>query len=206
MSAQLIENSVWQERRRYRCRNAGAIELASRTALQFVSEREAPLRAAGPMVKLFAYLGMEALVALSLSACSGEKRTFGSDLPQSAPTGPDDPRVSAYEQNVFQVSQGGRYFTWYGCGGCHGDDAKGLMDLSRAERRRAASFDRIYAMIAQHRRPGGPNYGSRIPTEQIWQITAYVSELPDMPLETRRRQDIDQQGEPQGDHWAGPVE
>jgi cytochrome c oxidase cbb3-type subunit 3 len=149
---------------------------------------------------------MEALVALSLSACSGEKRTLGSDLPQSAPTGPDDPRVAAYEQNAFQVSQGGRYFTWYGCSSCHGDSAKGMLDLSRAERRRSASFDQVYAMIAQHRRAGRDSYGSRIPVEQLWQITAYVRELPDTPPEKRRRQDIDQQGEPQGDNWAGPVE
>jgi mono/diheme cytochrome c family protein len=149
---------------------------------------------------------MAALVALSLSACSGEKRTLGSDLPQSAPTGPDDPRVAAYEQNAFQVSLGGRYFTWYGCGSCHGDSAKGRLDLSRAERRRAASFDQVYAMIAQHRQPDGASYGSRIPIEQLWQITAYVRELPSTPPEKRRRQDIDQQGEPQGDNWTGPVE
>lgn len=185
---------------------SGGHELANRTALQFVSGREAAQRAAGPRIKRFACLGMEALAALSLSACSGEKRTLGSDSPQSAPTGPNDPSAAAYEENAFQVSQGGRYFTWYGCGSCHGDSAKGMLDLSRAERRRSASFDRVYTMIAQHRRPEGPNYGWRIPVEQLWQITAYVRELPDTPPEKRRRRDIDQQDEPQGDSWTGPVE
>ena len=143
---------------------------------------------------------------LSLIACSNEKRTLGADLPQTAPTGPNDPRVPAYEQNAFQVSQGGRYFTWYGCSGCHGDDAKGSLDLASVEREHSGSFDRTYAAIAQHRQTGNAIYGSRIPVEQLWQITAYVRNLPDTPPEKRRRQDIDQQGEPQGDAWTGPVE
>ncbi len=159
-----------------------------------------------PHARVAARLGVELLLTLLLMACSSEKRTLGADLPQTAPTGPHDPRVPAYEQNAFQVSQGSRYFTWYGCGSCHGDDAKGSLDLSSAEREHGGSFDRTYAEIAQHRQTGNATYGSRIPVEQLWQITAYVRNLRETPPEKRRRQDIDQQGEPQGDNWTGPIE
>jgi cytochrome c oxidase cbb3-type subunit 3 len=50
-----------------------------------------------------------------------------------------------------------------------------------------------------------PAYEQRIPPLVLWEITAYVRKLPDTKPDQRRRQDLDQNGEPQGDHWSGPM-
>lgn len=129
---------------------------------------------------------------------------MAADLPQTAPNGAEDPRAAKYERNVYQVAQGGRYFTWYGCGGCHGGDAKGRLDLGDRVWTHGGDLDQVYGFIA-HGHPGPQPYGARIPAEQLWQITAYVRNLPRLTPERRRRQDLDQTGEPQASAWAGPV-
>ncbi len=146
------------------------------------------------------------LIVLPATGCSAESRSAGPDLPQTAPTGAQDPRAAAYERNLYQVAQGGRYFTWYGCSGCHGGNAQGARNLGDRAWVHGGDLDQVYGFIAsQH--PGTPaGYGSRIPTEQLWQITAYVRNLPRLTPEKRRRQDVDEVGEPQGSNWTGPVQ
>lgn len=139
------------------------------------------------------------------NGCSEESRTLGPDLPQTPPEGAGDPRADRYEGNVYQVSQGGRYFTWYGCAGCHGSDAQGRLNLGDAQGAHGDSVDQTYAFIARGHPGKLATYGDRIPAEQIWQITAYVRSLPDLAPERRRRQDLDQIGEPQGRTWSGAV-
>ena len=107
-----------------------------------------------------------------------------------------------FEGNAYQVAQGGRYFAWYGCGGCHADGAQGALDLGDGQWRRGGAFDRVYAAVADGH--GGAGAG-RIPVEQSWQIAAYVRSLKDLQPAKRRRQDLDQQAEPQGAHWSGPL-
>ncbi len=148
---------------------------------------------------------LAALIALPVASCSAESRTAGPDLPQTAPNGAQDPRAAAYERNLYQVAQGGRYFTWYGCGGCHGSNAQGALNLGDRAWVHGGDLDQVYGFIAD-RHPGAqPGYAVRIPTEQLWQITAYVRNLPRLTPEKRRRQDLDQIGEPQGSNWSGPV-
>lgn len=131
---------------------------------------------------------------------------MGADSPQTAPRGAQDPRAAKYERNVYQVAQGGRYFTWYGCGACHGGVAKGALNLSDKIWVNGSDLDQVYAFIA-YGHPGAlARYGERIPAEQLWQITGYVRTLPQLTPEKRRRQDIDWVGEPQGASWTGPVE
>jgi mono/diheme cytochrome c family protein len=143
--------------------------------------------------------------ALALAGCSAESRTVGPDLPQTDPKGADDPRGAKYERNVYQVAQGGRYFTWYGCGGCHGGDAKGALNLGDKAWVHGSDLDQVYRYIESGHPGALAHYGERIPTEQLWQITAYVRNLPQLTPERRRRQDVDQTGEPQGSHWPGAV-
>jgi cytochrome c oxidase cbb3-type subunit 3 len=133
----------------------------------------------------------------ALGACSSEKRAIEVEQPMTDPVGPADPRFAAYIDNAFQVSQGGRDFAWYGCGGCHGAGARGPLDLGKPH---LATSDRLDAAIAAH-----GVLGQRIPVEQRWQLTAYVRKLPSLEPEQRRRQDLDQVGEPQGSNWSGPV-
>ncbi|KTF69374.1 hypothetical protein ACNFJ7_04650 [Sphingomonas sp. HT-1] len=59
----------------------------------------------------FARASLTGLMALMVAGCSAESRSAGPDLPQTGPTGAQDPRAARYERNVYQVAQGGRYFT-----------------------------------------------------------------------------------------------
>ena len=144
-------------------------------------------------------------LALLAAACAKEKRSLDPDQPQTAPTSAADPRASAYEQNTFQVSEGGRLFGWYGCQGCHGDDAKGALNLASGQWRFGGDVASVYASIAQGRAGGMPAYAGRVPAEELWQLTAYTRQLHEIAGPKRRRQDLDQQGEPQGNSWSGAV-
>ena len=142
------------------------------------------------------------MLVILLGACSGEKRASSASQPLTPPNGPGDPRIALVANNKYQQSQGGRYFTWYGCGTCHGDGARGYLDLGDDQWRRGGGFDQIYTAIA---RQHIPPYADRVPVEQLWQITAYVGSLTKLDPALRQRQDFDQKGEPEGDSWSGPV-
>ena len=145
-------------------------------------------------------------LALLLAGCGAEKRPAGPDQPQSAPNGPTDPRAAAFETNKYQLSEGGRYFTWYGCGSCHGGGATGPLDLGDGQWVRGGGFDQVYRSIVDAHPGQTPSFSDAIPAQQLWQITAYVRALEDLPPEKRRRQDMDQTGEPQASNWSGPVQ
>jgi mono/diheme cytochrome c family protein len=145
------------------------------------------------------------LTAASLAACSAERRPAGPDQPQTPPNGPADPRATAFETNKYQLGQGGRYFTWYGCGACHGRGATGALDLADDRWLRGGTFDRVYQAIADGHPGITPSFGARIPPHQLWQVTAYVRSLKDLPAAQRRRQDLDAAGEAEGSNWAGPI-
>lgn len=149
---------------------------------------------------LFCLLG-----AVVVCSCSSESRNVGPDLPQTAPAGPRDPRGGKYEGNFFQLSQGARYFAWYGCGRCHGPNAEGALDLADNRSRHGRELDQVFFFIARGHPDRAMRYGDRVPAEQLWQITAYVRSLPSLAPEKRRRQDADQAGEAQGANWPGPV-
>jgi mono/diheme cytochrome c family protein len=142
-------------------------------------------------------------VALLLTGCQREARDIGPSLPKTGPNRAHDPRIVYYQDNVYQVAQGGRYFGWYGCTACHGEDASGVRDLGDGRWRYGGSFDQIFASVAE--RHGGLNYAARVPPEQLWQMAAYVRDLPQHTPEKRRRLSVDQVGEPQGRNWSGPV-
>jgi mono/diheme cytochrome c family protein len=137
---------------------------------------------------------------LVLSGCSREKRLVDADQSVTAPLSAADPRTSQYRDNAFQVSQGGRYFVWYGCNACHSQTARGAADLGDRSWRHGDTIDRIFASIADH-----GALGLRIPLEQRWQLAAYLSQLPTLDPALRRRQDLDQAGEAQAGVWNGPV-
>lgn len=146
-----------------------------------------------------------ALLALLLAGCAKEARTLASDQPQTPPNGPGDPRAPRYEDNVYQVAQGSRYFTWYGCGGCHASDATGVRALGDGVWRHGNTPNRVYAFIAHGHSGASGDYGARIPVEQLWQITAFTRSLDKQDPARTRRGELDMKGEPQGDRWSGPV-
>lgn len=138
--------------------------------------------------------------ALALSGCSKESRLTDADQPVTAPSGSADPRAAQYRDNAFQVSQGSRYFSWYGCGGCHAAGAAGALNIAKGRWRRGGTIDRIFASITGH-----GQLGQRIPIEQRWQLAAYVMQLPGLDPALRRRQDLDSVGEAQASQWRGPI-
>jgi cytochrome c oxidase cbb3-type subunit 3 len=142
------------------------------------------------------------LIGACLCSCSQEARMLGPNMPQTRPAGDDDPRIPAYQSNFYQVAQGGRYFTWYGCAACHRDDAAGALNLADGRWYRGGGFAHVFHSIAD--RHGQPGYGAHIPVEQLWQLTAYVRDRPAHYPEKRRRLDLDQKAEPQGSSWSGP--
>lgn len=144
-----------------------------------------------------------AAAALCLAGCQREAREIGPSLPQTAPRGSADPRIGYYQDNVYQVSQGGRYFAWYGCAACHRDGAPGVRDLADGRWRYGGGFDQVYASVAH--RHGALRYAARVPVEPLWQLTAYTRDLSRHTPEKRRRLSVEQVGEPQGRSWSGPV-
>ncbi len=155
--------------------------------------------------KFRAALGAALLSGMALAACAPEKREFNPTSPLSDPTGPADPRAPLFEDNSWRLSQGGLYFTLYGCGSCHGDSAKGTLNLGDDRWRYGGSIRDIFLSIADGRAGGMPAYRSRMPMEQLWQVSAYVLKLHKLKPAVRRRQDVDQQGQPTGDTWTGAL-
>lgn len=137
-----------------------------------------------------------------LAGCRQEARTVGPSMPQTPPAGDEDPRVSAYQGNLYQVSQGGRYFAWYGCSGCHTDQSPGVLNLPDSVWRHGSGFAQVYGSIAD--RHGKLDFRGRVPTEALWQLTAYVRDLPQHTPQKRHRLDVDQKGEAVGPSWSGP--
>ncbi len=155
-----------------------------------------------PTAQALARLLSVELLALACCACSPEARTLGPSLPQTPPQSDRDPRIPAYQDNFYQLATGGRYFAWYGCGICHTDSSAGWMDLGDGRWRHGGGFAQVYGAIAdQH---GSLAYRKRIPTEVLWQLTAYVRDMPEHHAEKRRRVNLDQQAEPTGSKWSGP--
>ncbi|USI72335.1 cytochrome c [Sphingomonas morindae] len=142
---------------------------------------------------------MALLMAGALCACSREARTLDADQPETAPGAHLDARAQAYAGNLYQAAQGGRYFTWYGCGACHGANARGVRALDDGRWVHGGRVVDIYRFIA-----AGHGEGGRIPAAQLWQIAGYLKSLDDTDPKLRRRQDLDQAAEPQGPRWTGP--
>lgn len=138
---------------------------------------------------------------LGLAACGQERRVIDREQPLTDPISATDPRWTQYSGNAWQVAQGGRYFVWYGCARCHGAAAKGAVDLGDTHWRHAMPPDRAYTAINRHGR-----IAAGIPTEQRWQLAAYVQQLPSVDPARRRRQDLDQSAEAQKESWSGPLE
>lgn len=124
-------------------------------------------------------------------------------MPQTPPISDVDPRIPDYQANFYQVAQGGRYFSWYGCSGCHSDGAGSVLDLGDGKWASGGGFAHVFTSIAG--RHGRLRYGERVPTEQLWQLAAYVRDLPAHTPEKRRRNAVDQAGEAQGAWWSGPL-
>jgi cytochrome c oxidase cbb3-type subunit 3 len=129
------------------------------------------------------------LLAAALCACEREERRFTESAgASSAPTAialsalqpgtatlsPESP----YDHNAFAISQGKQLFEWFNCSGCHaqGGGAIGpaLMDSQWVY---GDEPQNIFATIVEGRPNGMPSFRGRVPTQQVWQLVAYVRSL-----------------------------
>lgn len=97
--------------------------------------------------------------------------------------------TNPYAGNAVARVEGRRLFVWYNCYGCHGGHAGGGMGPSLRDPIWLYGSDdaHIFASIAQGRAHGMPAWGTKIPSEQIWKLVAYIKSLrtpeePDPPM------------------------
>jgi len=112
-----------------------------------------------------------ALVAcgLVLTACEREQREFH---------GPSTPSKEHYVRNAYDVAQGKRLFQWMNCSGCHAHGGGGIGPaLSDRYWLYGGTLAQIHDSIRDGRPNGMPAWGTRLPDDQIWQISAYIRSL-----------------------------
>jgi cytochrome c oxidase cbb3-type subunit III len=88
------------------------------------------------------------------------------------------PVNSPYEENAYGVSQGKTLYNQYNCSGCHFQGGGGIgPPLMDADWIYGSRPENIFETIAEGRPNGMPSFGGKIPTDQIWQIVAYVRSM-----------------------------
>lgn len=130
-------------------------------------------------------------ITLPVSACEREARRY-QELPAAAARpsstqvsplvpglpSPAQPVSSPYQENAYGIAEGKRLYTAFNCNGCHalggGGIGPALMDHKWIY---GSSPDQIYSTISQGRPDGMPAFGGRVPSQQIWQLVAYVQSL-----------------------------
>jgi len=108
--------------------------------------------------------------------------------PVPGPGGVRNVATNPYSGNAIAVSEGRRLFTQMNCSGCHGGRGGGGMGptLRDVDWRYGSRDDQIFDSIAQGRAKGMPAWGTRLPSDQIWKIVAYIKTMrtdqePDKP-------------------------
>jgi cytochrome c oxidase cbb3-type subunit 3 len=133
-----------------------------------------------------------AFVATALALCAGCRQSSGVVLAQSTPVPPDSqtvgpiaggPQRTSSENplagNPEALALGRRLFVHFNCSGCHGGHAGGGMGPSLRDPDWIYGSDpaHVFDSIAKGRARGMPAWGTRLPAEQIWQLTAYIGSL-----------------------------
>jgi cytochrome c oxidase cbb3-type subunit 3 len=136
------------------------------------------------------FLFLVALVALA-GSCKREQRRYREQPANTPPHGVV--RISAlqpgvpvdtthlanpYENNAYAITEGQRLFGWYNCAGCHANGGGGMGPPLMDDRWIYGSApENIFLTIVQGRPNGMPAFAGRIPTQQVWQLVAYVRSL-----------------------------
>lgn len=133
------------------------------------------------------------LLVSSLCGCEREERHYRTDPPVAAalqavaamPDGiagaPPDVYVASgepYNSNAYYLSQGKQLYDEFNCNGCHaeGGGASGPAFLD-GWWRYGPQVVSIFVSIRDGRPRGMPAFGSRLTTEQIWQLAGYVQTI-----------------------------
>jgi cytochrome c oxidase cbb3-type subunit 3 len=136
-------------------------------------------------------LALLLVAMLPLAACERESRRYRelpaassrasstrvSDLVPGQPAS-SDLVLSPYQENAYGIAEGKRLYSAFNCNGCHamggGGIGPALMDSKWIY---GSTPDQIYSTISQGRPDGMPSFGPRVPSQQIWQLVAYVQSL-----------------------------
>jgi cytochrome c oxidase cbb3-type subunit III len=83
-----------------------------------------------------------------------------------------------YEVNAFNLSQGKRLYSWFGCKACHAD-GQGSVGPAFLDGwwYYGPEMVSIFASIRDGRPHGMPSYRDKMTTEQIWQVAGYVQTI-----------------------------
>ena len=113
---------------------------------------------------------------LASASARTQKATLSPIYPGSPP--PPGPELSPFQHNAYGMSEGKRLFDAYNCSGCHAHGGGGMGPALMDDKWIYGSKpDQIYATISQGRPDGMPSFGGHIPTQQIWQLVAYVQSM-----------------------------
>jgi cytochrome c oxidase cbb3-type subunit 3 len=132
-------------------------------------------------------------VAVIAAGCQREERQLRLDPPVAAALervslmpnkigGAPPPVYTAlerpYEVNAYNLSQGKRLYSWFGCKACHGDGEGGagpaFLDGWWLYGPQMVS---IFSSIRDGRPHGMPPFRDKMTTEQIWQLAGYVQTI-----------------------------
>jgi cytochrome c oxidase cbb3-type subunit 3 len=130
---------------------------------------------------------------LVVAACEREERQLRIDPPVQAALGelrlmPNGiggapPEIyfaldKPYENNAFDLSQGKRLYSWFGCSGCHGDGRGGIgPSFLDGWWLYGPEMISIAASISEGRPHGMPAFKDRMTPEQIWQLSGYIQTI-----------------------------
>ena len=138
-------------------------------------------------------LSLTLLMSLLLAACHREHREF--EAPPDSDLAPTQVALNSlvagqasaqfreqqrheYEDSAYHLSEGKRLFSYFNCTGCHahggGGSGPALMDDRWIY---GGEIDQIYLTIVQGRPNGMPAFGGKIPSQQVWELAAYVRSL-----------------------------
>jgi cytochrome c oxidase cbb3-type subunit 3 len=92
---------------------------------------------------------------------------------------PADSLRNPFAGDSAAAEVGGRLFTGFNCGGCHGGGAVGNVGPSLADGRwrYGGSDGAIFHSIFYGRPRGMPAFGGHLPAQAIWQLVAYLRSI-----------------------------
>jgi cytochrome c oxidase cbb3-type subunit 3 len=90
-----------------------------------------------------------------------------------------------YEGNAYNLAQGKRLYTWFGCPTCHGDGRGGVgPSFIDGWWLYGPEIHSIAASIRDGRPHGMPSFRDRMTTEQIWQLAGYIRTMGEYSAKT----------------------
>jgi cytochrome c oxidase cbb3-type subunit 3 len=83
-----------------------------------------------------------------------------------------------YESNAYDLNQGKRLYSWFGCESCHGDGRGGIgPSFLDGWWLYGAEMVSIAASIRDGRPHGMPPFRDKMTSEQIWQLAGYIQTI-----------------------------